>query len=78
MDVNETKCTLEFGQKLMDVVSRPVVNYDIDWQLKYDALKRQMDVRMQSEEAIMMERKNHMEAYEAEIEQAKNTVRGKY
>ena len=60
----------------MDVVNKPLMNYDIDWQLKYDELKRQMDLRTQGENAILMERKNHIEAYDAEIEQAKNTIRG--
>lgn len=39
-DAYETKCTLEFGQKLGRICTKPVMNLDVDYKRKYEELMK--------------------------------------
>lgn len=56
VDANETKCTLEFGQKLTKIYTNPTLNIDVDYQRKYEQLLRQL----QNNEDLHEKRKNEL------------------
>ena len=52
VDTNETKCTLEFGQKLTKVFTNPILNFDVDYKIKYEKLMLQMKDNEKTHELV--------------------------